>query len=93
MAVLNSKAAQWYFEQITTTSGMGTNRWKKYKIEQLPVPVPAQEVENEIETLVNQVLTLKKENQSTLHLEAEIDRLVYALYELTEAEIAIIEGV
>ncbi|HRO85558.1 MAG TPA: TaqI-like C-terminal specificity domain-containing protein [Niabella sp.] len=38
LVVLNSKAALWFFNQITTTSGMGTSRWKKYKIEQLPIP-------------------------------------------------------
>ncbi len=39
VAILNSKLALWYFQLITTTSGMGTNRWKKYKIEQMPVPL------------------------------------------------------
>lgn len=38
LTVLNSRLALWYFNQITTTSGMGTSRWKKYKIEQLPIP-------------------------------------------------------
>ena len=37
-SILNSKLALWYFKLITTTSGMGTNRWKKYKIEQVPIP-------------------------------------------------------
>ncbi|BAV07385.1 Type II restriction/modification system, DNA methylase subunit YeeA [Filimonas lacunae] len=37
LSILNSRLASWYFNQITTTSGMGTNRWKKYKIEQLPI--------------------------------------------------------
>lgn len=91
LAVLNSRAAQWYFEQITTTSGMGTNRWKKYKIEQLPVPVPTPEEESQIEALVNQTLSLKKEGKDTAALEAEIDRLVYELYRLTENEIAVVE--
>lgn len=38
LTILNSRIALWYFNQITTTSGMGTSRWKKYKIEQLPIP-------------------------------------------------------
>ena len=38
ISILNSRAALWYFNLITTTSGMGTSRWKKYKIEQLPIP-------------------------------------------------------
>jgi type I restriction-modification system DNA methylase subunit len=38
LAILNSSVASWYFNTISTTSGMGTNRWKKYKIEKLPIP-------------------------------------------------------
>ena len=38
LSILNSRLSDWYFNKITSTSGMGTSRWKKYKIEQLPVP-------------------------------------------------------
>ncbi len=37
LAILNSRLSEWYFNQISTTTGMGTNRWKKYKIEMLPI--------------------------------------------------------
>jgi hypothetical protein len=38
LTILNSNVALWYFNTITTTSGMGTSRWKKYQIEKLPIP-------------------------------------------------------
>lgn len=38
LTVLNSNVALWYFNTITTTSGTGTSRWKKYQIEKLPIP-------------------------------------------------------
>jgi hypothetical protein len=43
---------------------------------------------------VNQILSLKKEDSKadTSELEAEIDRMVNELYELTEEEILIVEG-
>ena len=43
--------------------------------------------------LVDKILTAKKSNPQadTTALEAEIDQLVYELYELTEDEIAIVE--
>jgi adenine-specific DNA-methyltransferase len=43
---------------------------------------------------VNQILGLKQSNPSTdtSDLEAEIDRMVYALYDLTAEEILIVEG-
>ncbi|MEQ8908770.1 MAG: DUF559 domain-containing protein [Vicingaceae bacterium] len=93
LAIMNSSTAQWYFETISTTSGMGTNRWLKYKIELLTVIVPTENQEHKIETLVDQILALKKEDPAadTTALEAEIDALVYELYGLSEEEIRIVE--
>ncbi|PKP53599.1 MAG: type II restriction endonuclease [Bacteroidetes bacterium HGW-Bacteroidetes-1] len=94
LAILNSKVSEWYFNLIGTTTGMGTNRWKKYKIEVLPIKVPSEEQEREIEILVNEILAIKKQNPAadTTDLEHQIDQMVYALYDLTEDEIKIIEG-
>jgi type II restriction/modification system DNA methylase subunit YeeA len=73
---------------------MGTNRWKKYKIELLPIKVPSPKQEKIFEEKVDQILLAKKENPKadTSALEAEIDKLVYQLYDLTEEEIKIVEG-
>lgn len=78
LAILNSKLSEWYFNLIGTTTGMGTNRWKKYKIELMPILPPSESEEQEIETLVNQILILKKQNPDadTTLLEKEIDQLV-----------------
>lgn len=51
LAILNSNLALWYYNQITTTSGMGTSRWKKYKIEQIPIPEVLQETELKFENI------------------------------------------
>ncbi len=93
LAILNSKVSEWYFNLIGTTTGMGTNRWKKYKIELLPIKIASQAQEREIEILVDQILTIKKLNSlaDTTDLENQIDQLVYQLYDLTEEEINIIE--
>ncbi|MFN5891207.1 MAG: TaqI-like C-terminal specificity domain-containing protein, partial [Dolichospermum sp.] len=94
LAILNSKLSEWYFNQISTTTGMGTNRWKKYKIEMLPIKEPTETEELLLETIVNQILAAKKSDPKadTTALEAEIDQLVYQLYELTAEEIKIIAG-
>jgi adenine-specific DNA-methyltransferase len=94
LAILNSKVSEWYFNLIGTTTGMGTNRWKKYKIELLPIKVPAGSQEQKIENLVNEILSTKKQYPSadTSDLENQIDQLVYQLYNLTEDEIKIIEN-
>lgn len=94
LAILNSQVSEWYFNQISTTTGMGTNRWKKYKIELLPIKIPSKEFEESLENLVNLILQAKKgnPNSDTNALEAEIDQLVYQLYGLTDEEIRIVEG-
>jgi hypothetical protein len=94
LAILNSKVSEWYFNLIGTTTGMGTNRWKKYKIELLPIKQPSEGQEKEIENLVNEILKSKKSNpqSTTTDLEYKIDQLVYQLYNLTEEEIKIIES-
>ncbi len=95
LAILNSKFSEWYFNLIGTTTGMGTNRWKKYKIELLPIKITSVDHEKDIEILVNQILAIKKQKPSsdTTDLENQIDQLVYQLYGLTEEEIKIIENV
>jgi type II restriction/modification system DNA methylase subunit YeeA len=94
LAILNSKLSEWYFNLIGTTTGMGTNRWKKYKIELLPVKVPSEDEILKIETIVDNILNLKNEDSSndTSFLENQIDQLVYQLYELSKEEIAIINS-
>ncbi|MDO9553479.1 TaqI-like C-terminal specificity domain-containing protein [Rhodonellum sp.] len=94
LAILNSRVSEWYFNLIGTTTGMGTNRWKKYKIELLPIKEPSEKQEQEIEELVNEILSIKKQDSSadTSEIEKQIDQLVYALYGLTEEEIGIVEG-
>ena len=93
-AILNSKVSEWYFNLIGTTTGMGTNRWKKYKIEMLPIKQPSDLQEKEIENIVNEILKTKKNypTANTSYLENQIDQLVYKLYDLTEEEIKIVEG-
>ncbi|MDQ3633896.1 MAG: hypothetical protein M3405_05210 [Acidobacteriota bacterium] len=41
---------------------------------------------------VNEILEKKKLGQETEDLENKIDKLVYRLYDLTDEEIAIVEG-
>ncbi len=93
LSILNSRLSEWYFNQISTSSGMGTNRWLKYKIEQLPIKDIPENKQKPFIKLVDDILKAKKKSDSnTLQLENEIDKLVYQLYGLTEDEIKIVEG-
>jgi type II restriction/modification system DNA methylase subunit YeeA len=89
LAILNSKISEWYFNQISTTTGMGTNRWKKYKIELMPIKVPTKDQQTKIESIVTKIIEAKKKDPAadTGKWEKEIDEMVYKLYGLTEEEI------
>ena len=78
LGVLNSKLVTWYFHHcIGTTSGVGTNRWLKYTIEQIPIV----KVNKNLETLVSSISKQYKDNTN-----CEIDNLICRLYTLTNEE-------
>jgi adenine-specific DNA-methyltransferase len=92
LAILNSSLGKWYFDQIATSSGMGTNRWLKYKIERLPIKnidISNEKLVASIEALAE--LAINSSNSTDEHY-TNIDKLVYSLYQVTDAEIKIIEG-
>jgi len=60
LGILNSKLSEWYFHLIGTTTGMGTNRWKKYKIELFPIANATAKAKKAIEEKVDFVLTAKQ---------------------------------
>ena len=95
LAIANSKLL-WWFLKITGDTLQGDAR--TFKTNYLnPFPLP-KEISNELDSKISnkviEVLSLKKENPShdTTALEAEIDKMVYALYGLTEEEVKIVEG-
>ncbi|WP_271406468.1 Eco57I restriction-modification methylase domain-containing protein [Tenacibaculum soleae] len=91
LSILNSKLSEWYFSTYTTTSGMGTNRWKKYKINKFPICNTSQENMHLLESLIDIALfsnskstkqineTIKNEHISQF-VEEVIDGCVFELY-------------
>lgn len=84
LGLLNSKLYNWIFKITSTNSNVNS-----YEIENLPII----DVDEKVSKLVNQILTLKKENPQadTSKLEEEIDELVFQLYELTPEEIEVVK--
>jgi tRNA1(Val) A37 N6-methylase TrmN6 len=97
LAFLNSKVSEYLLENgYCIKLGSGSRGLQKILIEKLPIPniTPSNEpIVKQIETIVDQILSTKKQNPEadTSELEKEIDRLVYRLYNLTEVEIEIIQ--
>jgi hypothetical protein len=72
---------------------MGTSRWINNYVKEFPIPMVAPEQQAEIITIVDHILAVKGAgpDANTTESEKEIDKWVYALYNLTQEEIAMVE--
>lgn len=92
LVLLNSKLIEWYFNLISTSSGMGTNMWKHYKIKLLPIPKNVyQNIIDKIEIISEYLIFLNDMNTSQIieHTTNEIishnieeisNMMIYELY-------------
>lgn len=96
LAIINSKLVTYFFSKFLSTDTLQGSYSSIYPddIRQIPIAYSFETAQQPIIALVEQVLTMKQAapSVSTTALETEIDALVYKLYDLTEAEIAIIEA-
>ena len=93
LGILNSSTIRFYLGLVAETSGMGTSRWINNYVKEFPIPMVEPEQQTEIITIVDRILQVKaaNPNANTADLEKEIDKRVYALHNLTEEEIAVVE--
>ncbi len=93
LGILNSSTIRFYLSQIAGTSGMGTSRWINNYVREFPIPQISQKEQTPLIRLVDRILKAKAVNPAagTSADEAEIDRLVYDLYGLTEDEVTAVE--
>jgi adenine-specific DNA-methyltransferase len=91
VGVLNSKLIDFELNRFAPKTGTGDLIISVQALSPLQIPIPTKDQENNIEVLVDQIIELKKLDQDTTALEAEIDQLVYELYGLTEEEIKVVE--
>ncbi len=95
-AFCNSKIFSFLYEQFFGALRMsgGYFQFQAPQLRVIPIKEISLDKQKQITELVDQILSLKRENPAanTEKLEREIDRLVYQLYDLTDDEIAVIEG-
>ena len=72
---------------------MGTPRWKKVYVEEIPIPRVDAETQRPLIGLVDRIIAEKDANWNAdiAPLEEEINRLVYSLYGLNRTEIATVK--
>ncbi len=84
----------WYFRLIGVERDGGYYEYKPMFIERLPIPQITAAEQRPFIRLADRILSAKAADPTadTSEQEAEIDRLVYTLYGLTEEEVAAVEG-
>ena len=94
LSLLNSKLVDWYFRQIGVERDAGYFEYKPMFIKRLPIPKISAVKQRPLARLTERILTAKAADPSadTRADEAQIDRLIYTLYGLTEDEIEAVEG-
>lgn len=96
LGVINSNLVNWYHLKTYYSQRIPQGSLK-YPIEffkSIPIPNISDDDQLIIENLVDKVLVIKKADPiaETFLLEAEIDRIIYRLYNLSKEEISIIEN-
>ncbi|MCG9911300.1 MAG: N-6 DNA methylase [Flavobacteriales bacterium] len=93
IGILNSRLINYFYKQITQEENRVFAEVKPINIRKLPIIKCSSEEQKNIISIVDTVLSIKKQNPSadTTDLENQIDQLVYQLYDLTEEEINIIQ--
>lgn len=94
LAILNSSLLNYYLNQYKNEGGRAFAQIKTVDIKNMPFISLDNQHQQPFITLVDKILAAKKENPAadTSKWEAEIDQLVYEIYNLTPEEIAIVEG-
>jgi hypothetical protein len=94
LSILNSATIWWFYSRISNQIRGGFVRYIAQYVSQIPVPATTLGQQAELNVFVDRILAAKASDPAAdvAALEAEIDRLVYAFYNLTPDEIAIVEG-
>jgi type I restriction-modification system DNA methylase subunit len=90
LSILNSRLCYYYFDLICNSSGMATNQWKKFVVEQIPIPEISKSGMRPFEILVDYITFIKKyperispytpNDHMAANFEELVDACVYELY-------------
>jgi len=87
IAVLNSKMMLFYLDIISTRLDKTGWRWLRQYVEQIPIPILAYEIQQDIALIVEKELVSKTEEG-----QAELDRIINKIYGLEIDEIKFLDS-
>ncbi|TAG05276.1 MAG: class I SAM-dependent DNA methyltransferase [Cytophagia bacterium] len=92
IGILNSKMIEYELNRFAPKTGTGDLIISIQALSPLQIPIPTKKQEKQIIDLVDKIIAKKEKNENTTNLEAEIDTLIYKMYDLTSEEISMIEN-
>jgi tRNA1(Val) A37 N6-methylase TrmN6 len=92
LALMNSKLMDYVYSNKFKSTKTVFSEIQARSVKELPIPIVAEDFENQIFNISSKIINEKKNNSDTFELENKIDQLVYQLYGLTEEEIKIVEN-
>ena len=87
LAFLNSQLSLYFFSKIGTTTGVGTVRWKKFKLEEFSIPQSTPERCDMLIPLIDSLLF-----NYTEEIEFRMNQAVYSVFNFSVEEIRFIES-
>jgi adenine-specific DNA-methyltransferase len=87
LSVLNSKLIEWYFDKICPSTGAGTNQWKKFIVETIPIPRVSTTMEHSFKTIIENIVEQKEAGKVVDVLENQLNEMVLNLYKIENKEI------
>lgn len=82
---LNSKLSEYFFSKLGTTTGVGTVRWKKFKMELFPIPKPEQISKK----LFDELILAYKSKPINID---KVNSIIYKIYSFNDDEITLISS-
>jgi hypothetical protein len=92
VGILNSKVVQWFATHTFNIVRGGYIEWIPTNVAKLPIPDVPSAQRAAIKSLARRLLETGRRGPRVSEWEAELNRLVYDIYGLTDAEIALIEN-
>ena len=94
VGLLNSKVLWWFIRKTAAGRQGGFFEFKPMYVSALPIPPATPEDRKAVEGLVKRILQARqRDNGADVEtLEQELDELIYALYDLTPAEIKLVQA-
>ncbi|MDO7020050.1 TaqI-like C-terminal specificity domain-containing protein [Brachyspira innocens] len=92
LCILNSNLILYWMKNIVHEYGSTGFRLSNQYVEVMPIPEADSKTKNNITKIVDQIITLKKQEKDTTPLEKNIDEIVYSLYGLSDEEVKVVEG-